>query len=326
MSVVEKKQWRELCQSEPDIHIFMRDWWLDAVCGENNWDCIIENSENSYGGGYCAFPFYKMKSHGFNVITQPLLTQKIGPYVHLPEGLDERDAADMSNRLIGAVLDRIPTDIDSVNFNIDWHITDGEPFLERGYEITTRYTDVIFDLTDLENVYKNFDSKLRTHLRKAEKLVSVIECPNIRTFYEIDSKTFARQGLPMPYSFEFVKHLDDVLGEHNARKMWMAVDEQQRIHAVEYLVWDERSAYLLMGGADPALRNSYATNLLVWEAIQYAAQVAEIFDFEGSIMPNVNSFNRTYGPVELPYLAVTKRPSRFYNLLWHGKRVIANLV
>lgn len=278
------------------------------------------------GRSRVGLPFYKIKSHGFKVIAQPILTQKIGPYVKLAEGLNERDAADMSNRLIGAVLDRIPADIDCVNFSMDWRIVDGEPFVERGYEVTTRYTDAIFDLTDLESVYKNFDSKLRTHLRKAEKLVSVRECPDIRTFYEIDGKTFARQGLPMPYSFEFIKHLDDVLGEHNARKMWMAIDEQQRIHAVEYLVWDEHSAYLLMGGADPKLRNSYATNLLVWEAIQYAAQITKIFDFEGSIMPNVNPFNRTYGPVELPYLAVRKRQNKLYNLLWHAKQAMANLI
>ena len=51
----------------------------------------------------------------------------------LPDELDEREAADLPNSIIGAVLDRIPADIASVNFNIDWHITDGEPFLAWGY-------------------------------------------------------------------------------------------------------------------------------------------------------------------------------------------------
>ncbi len=326
MSVAEKVQWREWCQSDPNIHIFMRDWWLDAVCGADNWDCIIESFEYSGERSRAALPFYKVKSHGFDVITQPILTQKIGPYVKLPTGLSEQEAADVSNQLMGKLLDRLPTEVDSVNFNMDWHISDGEPFLVRGYELTTHYTDVILDLNDMEVVYKNFDSKLRTHIRKAEKIVTVKECPDIETFYEIDSKTFARQNMSMPYSIDFVKHLDEVLVEHNARKMWMAVDEQDRIHAVEYLVWDEHSAYLLMGGADPNLRNSYATNLLVWEAIQYAVTVTRMFDFEGSIMPNVNPFNRMYGPIEIPYLSVSKRQSKLYNLLWHGKQVIENLI
>ena len=51
LSLTAKKQWREMCQSDPNIHIFMRDWWLDAVCGEDNWDCIIEYFEDSYRRG-----------------------------------------------------------------------------------------------------------------------------------------------------------------------------------------------------------------------------------------------------------------------------------
>lgn len=92
------------------------------------------------------------------------------------------------------------------------------------------------------------------------------------------------------------------------------------------MTWDETSLYLLMGSADPDLRGSHASNLMVWNAIKFAATVTRNFDFEGSMLPGVNAFNIAYAPVNKSYLAVSKRPSRLYNMLWHGKRALANLL
>lgn len=136
----------------------------------------------------------------------------------LPEGLDEREAADMSNMLIGAVLDRIPADIDSVNFNMDWHIADGEPFLTRGFEVTTRYTNILHDLSDLERLYDSFDKTVRKHLCRAEQIVEIEESEDIEAFYELNGKTFMRQGKPIPYSIDFIKNLDKSLKQQKARK------------------------------------------------------------------------------------------------------------
>lgn len=36
-----KSKYRNLCAVEKNIPIFSQDWWLDAVCGEENWDVII---------------------------------------------------------------------------------------------------------------------------------------------------------------------------------------------------------------------------------------------------------------------------------------------
>lgn len=52
MSIQEKAQWRKWCQSDPHIHIFMWDWCLDAVLGEENWGCIVESSEYSMRQSY----------------------------------------------------------------------------------------------------------------------------------------------------------------------------------------------------------------------------------------------------------------------------------
>jgi hypothetical protein len=36
-----KQKYRKFCKKEKNIPVFSKDWWLDAVCGEENWDVAI---------------------------------------------------------------------------------------------------------------------------------------------------------------------------------------------------------------------------------------------------------------------------------------------
>ena len=39
-----RERYKELCKKESTIPLFSQGWWLDAVCGENNWDVYIVGS------------------------------------------------------------------------------------------------------------------------------------------------------------------------------------------------------------------------------------------------------------------------------------------
>ena len=80
--------------------------------------------------------------------------------------------------------------------------------------------------------------------------------------------------------------------------------------AVAYVVWDGNAAYYLLGGADPALRTSGASSLLLWEALRRARDVTDVFDFEGSMLAPVERFFRGFGAVQTPYLRVSRATAR----------------
>jgi len=65
-----------------------------------------------------------------------------------------------------------------------------------------------------------------------------------------------------------------------------------------------------MGGGAPDLRNSGATSLCMWEAIQFAATVTKSFDFEGSMLETVERFFRAFGAKQTPYFAISKINSK----------------
>ena len=118
--------------------------------------------------------------------------------------------------------------------------------------------------------------------------------------------TFERQGITIPYSYEFVARLDRACVKYNARKILFAEDEKGKIHAAIYIVWDDNAAYYLMGGGNPNLRTSGATSLLIWEAIKFSASVSKAFDFEGSMIEPIERFFRAFGAIQTPYHKITK--------------------
>jgi lipid II:glycine glycyltransferase (peptidoglycan interpeptide bridge formation enzyme) len=146
--------------------------------------------------------------------------------------------------------------------------------------------------------------------QKAEKTLTVDSNPDIDSFLYLNDMTFARQGLKTPYSDALVKQLDKSCRNRSCRKIFIASDSQNRMHAGVYLVWDHHSAYYLMSGANPELRNSGAASLCLWEAIRFASNVCSRFDFEGSMIEPVERFFRGFGARQVPYSQITKMSRR----------------
>ena len=118
----------------------------------------------------------------------------------------------------------------------------------------------------------------------------------------------------MPYTLkQFLKH-DRSLAEQQARKIFYALDTDENIHAVAYLIWDQQRSYYHLSGDDPQFRNSGAGILLVWHAIQYTAQKLKLncFDFEGSMIPNIEHIRLQFGATQTPYFFIWKHHTLRY--------------
>jgi len=89
-----------------------------------------------------------------------------------------------------------------------------------------------------------------------------------------------------------------------------AEDAAGTIHAAAFMIWDKRSAYYLLSGADPRLRNSGAGSLVLWEAIRFASTVTRLFDFEGSVMEPIERHFRAYGGIQKRYFQISKINSK----------------
>lgn len=296
-----KEKYRALCRKEESIPLFIKDWWLDAVCGEQHWDVVLSEAGDTIKA---AWPYRIQKKMIFTLVNMPLLTSNWGPWISYPS--DQKYASRLSyeHQLIGELIDQLPA-FDYFNQRLRHSITNGLPFFWKNFSLSTRYTYVLENLTDKENLWNNLSSSTRSQIRKAEKNVHVVEVEDIVQLYNATEEIFRKQNKPVPYSFEFLKNLDAACQKNQCRKIFVAVDEQQRVQASLYLVWDKESAYYLSGAIDPSASGG-AFSLLMWHAIQFAGTVTTRFDFEGSMLEPVERFFRTFGPRQVPYLQVKK--------------------
>lgn len=301
-----KKLYRDFCQKENSLPLFVRDWWLDAVCGEMNWDvAIVENG----GQVVATMPYYIKKKFNLTLLRMPPLTQTLGPWLRPSKG-KYANRLSYEKGVMTALIEQLPS-FDNFQQNWNYGYMNWLPFYWKGFNQTTCYTYVLEDMADLDAVWSGFQEKVRTDIRKAINRFRVVVRDNlgIEDFLELNCKTFEQQGKQIPYSKDIVRRLDAACAERGCRRIFIAEDPKGQRHAGVYIVWDENTAYYLMGGGDPDFRSSGATSLLIWEAVRHAATVTKSFNFEGSMIERIERFFRGFGAIQKPLFTLSKTNS-----------------
>lgn len=299
-----KTKYRELCNEERSIPLFSRYWWMDAICGSENWDVILVE-EN--GKIIASLPYFLKKTDKGLEIQKAPLTQNNGIWIKYPKNMKYEKRLSYEKKLMNNIIDNIEN-LKIIRYQqyFNYSIENWLPFYWRGYSQTTRYTYVIEDTSNLEIITKNFNSNIRNQIRKARKQVKVMEDMCIEDFFNLNKMTFSRQNLNIPYSLELLERLDHECAKRDARKVLYAVDENGNIHSAVYLVMDDSSVYYLMSGSNPNYRQSQSLTLLLYESIKLASGLNKKFDFEGSMKENIENFFRQFGAVQKPYHNIYK--------------------
>jgi len=296
------QKYREFCNKEESMPIFVKDWWLDAVCGEKNWDVILIEKD---GEIIASMPYFKKRMIIFDIITMPKLTQTMGIYIKYPKNQSYVKKLSYEKEVVTEIISKLPRfHIFFQKFN--YSLTNWLPFYWAGFKQTTNYTYVIENLSNLDTVFFNFKKNTKGNIKRAQKTLTVISNDDFRKFYEINKYTFKKKGVEVPYSLKYADLIDKACSKRNCRKIFFAVDKNKEYQAAIYVIWDKNSMYYLMGGTNPNNENQGANSLLVWEAIKFASTVTNKFDFEGSMIESVEKYFRTFGSIQKPYFKITK--------------------
>lgn len=310
-----KDKYAAICAIEKTIPIFSQPWWLDTVCGNENWGVVIYEKGGKILG---TLPYFIKKKFGFTILTSPQFTQVLGVWL-APSKAKYANRLGKEKEVIQGLIHHLPK---YHAFFQSFHnsYTNWLPLYWLGFEQTTKYTYVIEDLTSLENVWADSNPNIKTDVRKAQRLLTLINDLPFEEFYRVVSLTYKRQGMKVPFAYSMLKKIFDKAVARNSGKLFCAVDGEGRTHAVLFLIWDENTAYYLIGGADPELRNSGAASLCIWEAIKFSATVTKAFDFEGSMVYGIERFFRGFGAKQKPYSRIIKFSSIFFGLFYYLKK------
>jgi hypothetical protein len=296
-----KETYHTLCRTEESIPLFSQDWWLDAVCGEANWEVLLTEKNQRI---QAAWPLYLPCPH---LVTMPPCTQTMGIwFAPFPDDMKYASVLERRQSLCKQLIDRLNPRVFLQNF--PYTFTDWLPFYWAGYRQTTRYTYLLHNLKDTEHLWNGTNQNLRRNIRKARERYHITVQRGIPAddFLRMQSLTYERQHKKNTPPEEVLRRLVNVCRARRQGELWGGYDETGRLHAAAFVVWQKRSAYYLAGGGDPSLRFSAAHSLVLWEAIRFAAGHSETFDFEGSMLPGVERFFREFGGVQTPYLSIAK--------------------
>jgi len=297
-----KEKYRQFCREEENIPIFSKDWWLDVVCGKDNWDVAIVEKN---GQIIASLPYYFKKKFMFNIITMPLLTQIMGPMLHYQNFKSHYDKIEQEKNFYTKLIENLPKYI-YFKQNFHYSVQNWLPFFWKGFQQTTKYTYIIEDLTDLKKVFKSFSYAKRKNIKKAEKIVTIKYDLPARDFYENHKMTLKKQNELISYNFTLFEKIYNACREQNSGKTIYAIDNNGNIHSALFVVWSKMSAYNLISTIDPDFRNSGSASLLIREIIKYVSDKTERFDFEGSMIEGVERSFRQFGTRQMPYFKISK--------------------
>jgi hypothetical protein len=283
--------------------IFSSPWWLDAVAPRRWGDATVSQDGRvaarlPWAEERMPVPGLRLRRVGTHRLT-PFLTPELDPghgkYV-------TRLARE--HQLLDGLIDALPK-FDYFSYTLPPSFTNWLPFAHRGFRATLRTTYVLDDLDDLDAVKSAMSDKCRNTIRKAEKLVSVERDERADRLVAMIDSTFARQRRRNPWGRALIERVVEATHAHGAGEILTAVDATGAVHASMLLVYDADRSYYLTGGMNAGLRSSGADSLLLWHAIQHAAERVRVFDFEGSMIPGVARFFRAFGSRPISYLHVT---------------------
>ena len=292
-----KEKYRQYCKANT-VALYQNDWWLDAVCGEKNWDAAIYENNGSIIGAW-AYPF--KKKYGLKLIQMPMLTLGLGPVTE-----------EKKSEITAELAKHIP-DFDLLDLNFLPN-NNPEDFNWKGFKQNKRHTYRIHDLSSDEKIFSGFNSSTRQQIRKASKTITVVESQDIEMLYKMISLTFKRQSKKTPYSLAYVKNINDACAKKNCRKILLAKDSEGNIHSACFIAWDKNTTYYVMGGSDPQYKSSASYSLLMHEAIKEASQHSKEFDFCGSSIPSIEHFFKGFGAEQVPYFHFKKVNSKALKL------------
>jgi Acetyltransferase (GNAT) domain len=339
-----RQQLEELCRKDPSVSIFLHPFWLDVVCKNGTWDvCISYDNAGAIDG---VLVYYKVKLKGIiTAIAMPELTPNAGIWLRLPShktnGIKRHSVYTNTKKIVENLVSQLP-DVSIYCQHFHYALTDWQPFFWKNFRQTTHYSYILDNLDDLAAIYSDLKGSVRTDLKKAERLVSIENLAettpaDLSEFYEVVNLSFKKQGMKPFYSLEMLQELDAVLAQKGARKLFLARDtegsceikneelkienedlelKKGAIHGGVYIIIWNGTAHYIAGGSHPDLRQSGAMSLLIWRAIEWAAaQGCHYFDFEGSMIPQVETLFRAFGGKQKPFFRITKTRNRFYDLM-----------
>ena len=296
-----KEQYKVYCEAHPEIPLFSQYWWMEAVCYKKQWDVLLIHQE---GEIVASLPYLIGNKWGFRYILQPQLTQTNGVWINYPADMNANKRLHVDKLLCTEFIRQL-NQLHLSYFKQCFHhsFTNWLPFYWEGFSQTTRYSYIIEDISNPDELYPQFAKNKRKQINRAQR--------SLHTTFDISAEQFydalCLQREKTLYSKEFFQHVHQTVMQNNSGFIVGVEDASEQLHCAVFIVYDKTTAYFLATAINPEYRNSGATALMIWECIKKASTLGlQHFDFEGSMNKEIEHSHRGFATKQVPFFEITK--------------------
>jgi hypothetical protein len=281
--------------------VFNSPAWL-AMYGNKLQLFGIYCGDNELAG---AFFLYRDRRIGFSFFKNPPFTPHIGWMFENSSQNHARALSQNKNAMeaIANFMQERPVGIVSCSF--PFSATDMQPFTWKKFKVVPNYTYRLSLASFVEELEKRMSTEHRNRLRKAGKDGLLVErITDYDVVKKLVLKTFDRKNKAI--NKDLLEKILSSFANASNSFAFVAMNNGQPVSAV-FTIHDSTTAYYLLGGYDPATKHGGAGILCMWQSILHAKGVGlDTFDFEGSMLPEVERFFRGFGADLVPYFTVNK--------------------
>lgn len=304
-----KDIYREFCAHEPHVPLFLKDWWLDAICPD--WDVAIAYKGDRISG---VWPYCIEKKINVTILRDQVLTPYMGPYVFYPHDLKASKRDNFQHETLTALLEAMP-DVKV------WHVSAFPGLKQVGlfsdydFEVKVRQTFIMPLNEGVDDIFNRLHETYRRNIRKAEKELTITNEPEmLHQLWAYQKATLDKKNVRMHFTQLQLQKLFDACRDHDSTALWVARKEDE-IQAIVWHAWDGVQSYYLVGGKNPDSTDNLAMTALLWHAIAHSKELDKSgFDFEGSMDPGVEKFFRNFGGKRQLYPVLRKNDSMLWKL------------
>lgn len=295
-----KEKYSALCSAKGTVFNTLE--WLNLYGEALRIYGIFNNDRKLIG----AFHLYTAKMGGILThIKNPPFTPHIGLFFDSQSGTKANALS--FEKSIAAALSDFFNQLNCQIFTIALpsSFVDTQAFIWDKYKVIPNYSYVL-DLTlSEEELLKNLASDKRNSINKAEKdKVSVKYCDDKKLVKQMVENTYSRKAKTLNEAI-----VNKILFEFATKKnsFGYTADANGKTSALSFCIHDQNTAYYLLGGYDNQNKHQGAGVLALWNCILHAKKMGlKKFDFEGSMIPQVEKYFRGFGGDLIPYYTLNK--------------------
>lgn len=301
----ERPLWDAFVDHSPQGSLFCKSWYLDAL-GADYRILAVREGEEILGGIVLTRDRW-----GYQI--NPVLVKYLGMLYRAFEGHPYN--AESRRREVQRALLESMRDLSSFEYTFHPDHPDSLLLQQQGFRQATRYTYRMAlsngdgDARIVERMAPRLRSKISKVRREGSHRIRPVD--DMHRCMDLLAATYERRKTRPPYSRELLEVLITTLRSHDAIDLLAAEDGQGDAKAVLGIFYDRFNAYLILNALKDPGEDRGLNEYLILEGICRAQlQGKRQFDFEGSMIPSVESFYRQFGGKLTPYNVIWMPSSR----------------